>query len=108
MLASSRAGVQVMTESHASSAPLEQALPRSCYISAEFLEREKERIFFREWVCAGRAEELPRPGRRLVIDVAGESVLVVRAKSGELRAHYTLCRHRGARLCSDSPTIARG
>src|SRR5262245_12338312 len=109
MLASSRAGAQVMTESHAARAPLEKALPRFCYTSAEFHEREKECIFFREWICAGRAEELPDPGQGLVIDVAGESVLVVRARSGELRAHYNLCRHRGARLCSpDSATIDRG
>jgi len=95
-----------MTEGHTGEAPLEKALPRACYLSPEFHEREKERIFFREWLCAGRTEELPLAGQGLVLDVAGESVLVVRTKADELRAHYNLCRHRGARVCpSTSATI---
>src|SRR5262249_17866484 len=52
----------------------------------------------------GRAEELPSPGDFLVIDLAGESVLLVRTRSGELRAFYNVCRHRGCRLALDAPT----
>ncbi len=33
-----------------------------------------------------------------MLDVAGESVLVVRTKEGDVKAHYNVCRHRGARL----------
>jgi glycine betaine catabolism A len=36
----------------------------------------------------------------LVVEVLGESVLLVRTKEGEVRAHYNVCRHRGARLVS--------
>src|SRR5215470_11791406 len=61
--------------------------------------REQERIFAREWFCAGREEDLPLSGDPRVLEVAGESVLVVRSKHGELKAHYNVCRHRGARLC---------
>jgi Rieske 2Fe-2S family protein len=78
---------------------LQKSLPSSCYISSEIYEREKNLIFCREWFCAGREEELPTPGCFLVLDVLGESILVVRTKRGELRAHYNVCRHRGARLC---------
>jgi Rieske 2Fe-2S family protein len=35
-----------------------------------------------------------------VLDLLGESVLLVRTKEGKLKAHYNVCRHRGARLCS--------
>jgi Rieske 2Fe-2S family protein len=35
-----------------------------------------------------------------VLEVAGESILVVRTAKGELKAHYNVCRHRGARLCA--------
>lgn len=59
-------------------------------------------IFAQEWFCAGREEELPSPGNSTVLEVAGESILVVRTMKGELRAHYNVCRHRGARLCSTS------
>ena len=66
----------------------------------EIFAQEKEQIFFREWFCAGREEQLPKPGDFLVLDVAGESVLVVRTKDGGLKAHYNVCRHRGAQLCA--------
>jgi glycine betaine catabolism A len=77
---------------------LEATLPRDAYISSEFYAREREAIFFREWFCACRAEEVALPGDYAVREVAGESVLVVRTKDGRIAAHYNLCRHRGSRL----------
>ncbi|HKU81931.1 MAG TPA: aromatic ring-hydroxylating dioxygenase subunit alpha, partial [Candidatus Tumulicola sp.] len=54
--------------------------------------------FFDQWVYAGRAERLGSPGDFEVLDVAGESAIVVRAEDGRLHAHLNLCRHRGSRL----------
>jgi Rieske 2Fe-2S family protein len=73
--------------------------PSSYYISDDVYRREKEQIVCREWLCAGREEDLPGPGSFVVLDVLGESVLVVRFKSGQLKAHDNVCRHRAARLC---------
>ena len=78
---------------------LEKSLPSAYYVSTGIFEKEKDAIFSSEWFCAGREEELPLPGNHLVLEVAGESVLVVRTSRGDLRAHYNVCRHRGARLC---------
>jgi glycine betaine catabolism A len=78
---------------------LERTLPTSWYLDAGVFQAEKERIFCREWVGVCREEELPNPGDSLVIDVLGESVLVVRNREGQLRAFYNVCRHRGSRLC---------
>ena len=88
-------------------ADLEQSLPASSYLSPEIFKREKERIFYREWVCAGREEQLPNTGDFLTVDVLGESVLVVRDKDGALRAHYNVCRHRGCRLALDDAPAPR-
>ncbi|HEV2907769.1 MAG TPA: Rieske (2Fe-2S) protein, partial [Candidatus Eremiobacteraceae bacterium] len=77
---------------------LERTLPRDFYFSPELYRQEQERIFWREWFCAGREEELPSPGDYVQLDVAGQSVLVVRTKDGALAAHYNVCRHRGSRL----------
>jgi len=79
---------------------LQKSLPSHYYTSAEIFDREKNLIFAQEWFCAGREEELPGPGNYNVLEVAGESILVVRRAQGELKAHYNVCRHRGARLCS--------
>jgi glycine betaine catabolism A len=77
---------------------MERTLDREFYFSPDIFALEKERIFCREWFCAGREEELPSPGDYLVVEVAAESVLVVRTREGRLAAHYNLCRHRGSRL----------
>jgi phenylpropionate dioxygenase-like ring-hydroxylating dioxygenase large terminal subunit len=85
---------------------LEPTLPSSWYYDEAIYRRERERIFYREWLCAGREEELSAPGDHRVIDIAGESIIVVRNRDAELRAFYNVCRHRGARLCrtDDAPT----
>jgi Rieske 2Fe-2S family protein len=77
---------------------LEPTLSRESYLSPDQFAREKERIFTREWFCVGREEEVPGPGDFLLLDVAGEGVLLVRAKDGALHAHYNVCRHRGSEL----------
>jgi Rieske 2Fe-2S family protein len=79
---------------------LEKSLPSYYYTAPEIFEREKDLIFAQEWFCAGREEELPAPGNYNVLEVAGESILVVRTANGELKAHYNVCRHRGAQLCA--------
>ena len=82
-------------------AGMEAALPSSWYRSESVLAVEKERIFCREWVCACRAEELAEPGAHRVLEVLGESLILLRNREGELRAFYNVCRHRGARLCRE-------
>jgi glycine betaine catabolism A len=74
-------------------------LPGRDYHAQDVYELERERIFFRSWMYAARADEAPEPGDFVTVDVAGESVLLVRGKDGELRGFYNVCRHRGSRLC---------
>lgn len=78
---------------------LEQSLPSSAYVTQAAWQAEKEAIFAREWFCVGRDEDLIGPGSHRLIEIGGESVLLVRTKDGELRAHYNVCRHRGSRIC---------
>jgi hypothetical protein len=66
-------------------AGLERALPASWYLSPEAFALERERVLYREWFCAGRVDQVQRPGSLVVLDVAGESVLLVRTRDGELR-----------------------
>ena len=87
-----------MTAGRAADVGLERTLTADFYRSDEIYRRECERIFYAEWVCVGRVEQLENPGDAIVCTVAGESVFVVRTKPGDLRAHYNVCRHRGAQL----------
>jgi len=77
---------------------LEPTLSRDQYLTATAFDREKERIFCAQWFCVGREEEVPGAGDYLLVDVAGESLLLVRSREGTLHAHYNVCRHRGSQL----------
>lgn len=83
---------------------LETTLPTFWYQREDVYALEQEHIFFREGFCVGRQEDVPRPGDHRVIDVCGQSIILVRNPEAVLRAFYNVCRHRGARLCS--PTDA--
>jgi glycine betaine catabolism A len=78
--------------------PLEPSLPRASYVDQDEFVKERDAVLFPDWFCVGRAESLPGRGDYLTADVAGESVIVVRAADGSLAAFYNLCRHRGSRL----------
>jgi glycine betaine catabolism A len=80
---------------------LPTSLPARYFTDPELFHKERERFFFRRWICAGREERIARPGDYFLCDVAGESVIVTRDTSGQVRAFYNVCRHRGARLCSE-------
>jgi Rieske 2Fe-2S family protein len=76
-----------------------RTLPREYYTSETLPAEERERIFARSWNCIGRASRLAQPGDYFLRDVAGESIIVLRDRSGTLRAFFNVCRHRGTRLC---------
>jgi Rieske 2Fe-2S family protein len=78
-----------------------RTLPRRYYTEPGIFAEEEERIFRREWVCVGREEEIASPGEYFLASVAGESLIVVRDDTGECRALFNVCRHRGTRLCEE-------
>lgn len=76
-------------------------LPGSAYTSETVFEEELRKVFEREWVYVGRADEIPDAGDFLRCSVGRESVLLVRGRDGEVRGFLNVCRHRGALLCVD-------
>ncbi len=75
-------------------------MPGEVYASPEFFALEQERIFAREWHCAGRAESIPQPGDYLTWRIGAQPVAVVRQKDGSLKALSNVCRHRMMKLLS--------
>jgi Rieske 2Fe-2S family protein len=77
-------------------APLGQArhLPAHWYTAPEILEREKQLLFFRDWLIVGRVEEYPNPGDYRALEIVGEPIVVCRDKDGKLNAFANVCRHR--------------
>nr|MBA3584463.1 aromatic ring-hydroxylating dioxygenase subunit alpha [Gemmatimonadota bacterium] len=84
-------------------------LPGRYYASDGIFAEERERIFVRRWVCAGRESRVAEPGEYMVVPVAGESIVVLRDERGAPRAFHNICRHRGTRLCeAESGRLAGG
>ena len=76
-------------------------LPAAYYVDGQYFAREMETLFGRMWICAGRTEQIERPGQFFVREVLGESIIVTRAPSGRVHAFYNVCRHRGTKLCTE-------
>ena len=76
-------------------------LPGEYYVSDAILAEEGERIFARAWHCVGRVSRVAEPGQYFLGTIAGESIIVLRDRKGELRAFFNVCRHRGTRICRE-------
>ena len=75
------------------------SLPSAWYYDAAQYARELEAVWYRDWVCVARQEDLREPGDYLVAAIGEESVIVTRDREGRPRAFHNTCRHRGSQLC---------
>ena len=90
-----------------------QTLASRFYTDPAILEIEKSRIFQRTWQLVGTLGQscgevngvkrtIADPESYFTVDVAGEPVIVVRDKQGELRAFSNVCRHRAGPIALGS------
>lgn len=87
---------------------LAKTLPAQYYTDETLYRRELEHFYFSQWVCVGRADQIPTAGNYFLRDVAGESLIVVRDEAGKVNAFYNVCRHRGTRLCEKESGSFKG
>ena len=84
-------------------------LPGRYYYDPAIYDSEQERIFSEMWVCVGQADDSPvNPGAYQTVTLGKENVIIVRGLDGVLRAFLNVCRHRGARLCSEASGQLKG
>jgi Rieske 2Fe-2S family protein len=81
---------------------LTASLPAAWYFDPAQYARELEAVWYRDWICVGRAEDLPGVGDYLVVPVGEESLILTRDREGRPRAFHNTCRHRGSTLCATS------
>ena len=70
-------------------------LPSHYYHDPEIYRRELEEIWFKTWQYVGFVHDLAEPGDYISDRIVDQQVFVICAKSGELRAFYNVCMHRG-------------
>lgn len=75
-----------------------RAMPTDVYTSQEFVDAELEHIFRKDWFCVGRVDALAKPGDYVSCELAGQPIVVVRDRAGDLRAMSNVCLHRMSTL----------
>jgi len=76
------------------------SLPAAWYYDPAQYARELEAIWYRDWICVGRLEDLTAAGDYFVVPVGGESLILTLDREGRPRAFHNTCRHRGSTLCA--------
>jgi phenylpropionate dioxygenase-like ring-hydroxylating dioxygenase large terminal subunit len=89
--------------------PLEQstAMPPAIYHSAELHALENERIFAREWLCVGRANDIPKTGDYLTFSIVDQPLFSIRGKDDVIRSFSNVCLHRMMRLLDGTGNCRR-
>lgn len=77
----------------------DHSLPGPMYLDPRAFRFDLEAIFAKSWLMAGMECEVPLPGNYLALNIGEWPVLVLRDRSGEIRAFHNSCRHRGSILC---------
>lgn len=72
------------------------------YKDKSIFKLEMDRIFACRWLFVGHVSQIQDSGDYFTYDIDGESIILTRDEGGELRAFYNVCRHRGARVCTQS------
>ena len=91
-------GLRASTETYLGSEPL--SVDR--YLSREYHELEKKKLWPRVWQSLCRETEIAEAGDFFVHEIAGTSVLLLRTASNEIMAYPNACLHRGRQLKSGS------
>jgi nitrite reductase/ring-hydroxylating ferredoxin subunit len=68
------------------------------YTSKAWHDQEVQRLWMRVWQMACREEEIARPGDYIIYEIAHLSFLVLRTKTGAIKAYPNACLHRGRKL----------
>jgi phenylpropionate dioxygenase-like ring-hydroxylating dioxygenase large terminal subunit len=86
-----------------------EPVPAAPYYEPAHYELERDAIFRRTWLHAGRVSEIAQPNSFIVrrIAAARASVLVTRASDGAIRAFHNVCSHRGNELVWEEAGLAR-
>ncbi|MEY2926255.1 MAG: hypothetical protein RL367_732 [Pseudomonadota bacterium] len=83
------------------------SLPGWVYHDPDFFSVEMDRTIRPSWQILCHESDVPKPGDWHSLDYLGESIIVVRAEDGAVRAFYNVCRHRASRLVDGAAGCAK-
>ncbi|MCB2073809.1 MAG: aromatic ring-hydroxylating dioxygenase subunit alpha [Novosphingobium sp.] len=77
-------------------------VPPEAYVSEDYVRAERDKLWRKVWLQAGRVEDIPNPGDHVTYDILDDSVIMLRGSDGTIRAFHNVCPHRGRKLI-DTP-----
>lgn len=82
------------------------------YVDPTWYDVEAQHVLRAGWLPACRADQMPNPGDRFALVMAGNPVVVTRAKDGTVHVLGNVCQHRGSLIVDDgssrSPSMVCG
>jgi phenylpropionate dioxygenase-like ring-hydroxylating dioxygenase large terminal subunit len=75
------------------------SLPRKLYVDPNIFEVEMEKLFDQQWLFTDHTSRIPNVGDYFLFKIGNESIVVIRARDGQVHAFFNVCRHRGSRIC---------
>ena len=78
-----------------------KTLDRKYYTDKNIFDLELKNIFYKNWLCVGRSNEVSKKGDFIKYDLGNESIIIVRGDNNILHGLFNVCRHRGTRICNE-------
>jgi choline monooxygenase len=69
-------------------------LPAFMYTDEAFVKIDKQIILSNSWQLVGHTSQLTKSGDQIVAEISDKPVVIVRNKTGDIKAFHNVCRHR--------------
>jgi len=81
-------------------------MPARFYLDESVYQAEQQSIFYCSWWYSGHVSQLSKTGDFITTNIDSQNIFIVRDKSGELKAFYNVCQHRGHELVEGTGNAA--
>lgn len=89
--------ITTITTEHVST----HGLPAAVFKEKDVYQQECDKVFASGWASIGCGQQIPKPGDILPIRIAGQSLIAIRNKQGEIGVFHNICRHKAAPLVDE-------
>lgn len=83
------------------------SMHKNAYIDRQWFNTDRTEIFHKSWQFLCHEEMLKDGGSYITANIQGQSIVAIRDQSGNLRAFYNVCKHRGHELLKGHGTTKR-
>ena len=77
-------------------------LPNECYISKEYMNLERKKLFENMWTVIGVASSIPNTGDAKAFNLQNIPLIALRNKDNQIKVFHNVCSHRGHKILKKS------